>query len=388
MWGVVVKMENCDFYTASTLVAGRVLVSTPYEFPLEKEIVIKLDDRKVWVSVKDEGWIDEIGDEGVRDDEESNCSASENEDRWEHDISDINSVKSFPAEEAWDTGDGQEVRKEESPQRARNACMDVPVTNVCAWPGSEKSNHDIGNIPSFVGESNGLQEKEIYNGTGDGDVARNKKQVEKTEEYVEVCKKKRYGPDTGMDHEFNDEAQDMNKNANNLKRGLEEIKAQSGDKINDDELDLYEDQWSDSQIRDLEYDELEEKKKRRNFNKMGKKVRLEKMEKEANRSSRKWDGSRSMRMFNKLVRDRYKRRSMVSGKGGAIERTMACPKIKLANQMSKSRDSTEDIQDLIEGASDDTQSLRKFGMQIGFTWDKNEEINKGVQTGESRGQEQ
>ncbi|KAI3515568.1 hypothetical protein L1887_14468 [Cichorium endivia] len=37
MWGMVIKTENCEFSEASTLVAGRILISTPYEFPLEKE---------------------------------------------------------------------------------------------------------------------------------------------------------------------------------------------------------------------------------------------------------------------------------------------------------------------------------------------------------------
>ena len=34
LWGIIVKLENCNFEKASSLAAGRILVN---EFPLEKE---------------------------------------------------------------------------------------------------------------------------------------------------------------------------------------------------------------------------------------------------------------------------------------------------------------------------------------------------------------
>ncbi|KAI3498048.1 hypothetical protein L1887_33758 [Cichorium endivia] len=391
MWGTVVKLENCDFYAASTLVAGRVLISTPYEFPLEKEVVIKLEDRKVWVMVKDEGWVDEVGDDGAIDDEESNYSSSteEEEDQWDEEISDINSVKSFPAEDTWNSGDDREGKQENSPQRTGSACMDVPTTKV--WPSSapENNNYDVGYTSSLSGGSNGLNAKVIYNGTRVDDVDRNKRSVEKEIHHVELGHKKGYGMERGMDQGNKVKAQNMEKNENSPKCRLEEkIETQLADNLNNEELDPYEDQWSDSQRMEFAYDELKEKKKHRNFSKVGKKSRSEGHEREASRSARKWDGSRSMRMFNKLVRDRYKRRSMVNDREVAPEKIMTCPKTKMVNHMSKSRDSTEDIQDQIEGIADDIQSLKKFGTQIGFDWENDDEVKKEVQLGEARGQGQ
>ncbi|KAI3521989.1 hypothetical protein L1887_11466 [Cichorium endivia] len=63
----------------TTLVAGRILISTCYEFPLQKEIIIKVGDRKVFITVKDEGWIDEVEEEDEESEDESSLYTSEEE---------------------------------------------------------------------------------------------------------------------------------------------------------------------------------------------------------------------------------------------------------------------------------------------------------------------
>ncbi|KAI3739059.1 hypothetical protein L2E82_29433 [Cichorium intybus] len=167
----------------------------------------------------------------------------EEEDEWDEDISDTNSVKSIPAEENWGSGDGREGKQEELPQPVGSTCMDVPITKVWPSPVIEKTNYDIGDPPSLSGGSNGLHEKEIYNGTRADDVARNKRQVERKGEHVELGHRKGFGLDLGMDQENKFEAQRMEKNADNPKCGLKKMETQLADNSNEDELEPFEDQW-------------------------------------------------------------------------------------------------------------------------------------------------
>ncbi|KAI3501938.1 hypothetical protein L1887_29966 [Cichorium endivia] len=184
--------------------------------------------------VADEGWIDEVADEGGSDDEESSYSPSEDEDCWGDDISDINS----------------ESRQEESSHRERSAWMDVLLTKVCSSRGLEKPNHDIGNPPCNSGGLNSLHEKEIHNGTRADDVVTNEKMMELEVEHVDRLQDKRARPARA-------------------KFGLENSEAHLGDNMVDEKLDNYEDQWLDSQLMEFAFDELEGKKKCRKVNKLG-----------------------------------------------------------------------------------------------------------------------
>ncbi|KAI3496571.1 hypothetical protein L1887_38936 [Cichorium endivia] len=398
MWGSVIKTENCDFYAATTLVAGRILISTNYEFPLEKEIVVKLDNRKVWVMVKDEGWVDEIADEGEKDEEDSSYNPSEEEEDeyWGDDISDVNSVQTIPVGEEWDIGDrdvgerdvGERVAGGQDSSRShgeRSAWNDGSLPKVWIRPGIEESTHDIGDPPCGLGGLNGLLEKQIHNGSRAHEGRVNERRMEMEGEHVDRTYRKWAGPGIDDVHSSDKEAQCGKINGveeNSI--GLENSEAQIEDKILDEKLDNYEEQWSDSQKLDFAYDELEARKKSKKSNRLGKKVRSGLQENVDSRNTRTWDGSRSMRMFNKLVRDRNKRRSMICGKGGDTNKRMSCPKAKISGKLTSSRNSIEETEDQIEVQSDENQSLKQFGVQIGFKWEKDAGLKKEIQVGESR----
>ncbi|KAI3510537.1 hypothetical protein L1887_17605 [Cichorium endivia] len=118
--GSVIKLENCEFESATSLVAGRVLISTCYEFSLEKEVLVKTDNRKVLLMVKDEEWIDEVGVEEDDVEEESNLSTSEDEEDWSDDFSVNNSIGSQSEGEAWLGGDQPEDMEGEFQQLGRS----------------------------------------------------------------------------------------------------------------------------------------------------------------------------------------------------------------------------------------------------------------------------
>ncbi|KAI3523876.1 hypothetical protein L1887_02353 [Cichorium endivia] len=117
--------------------------------------------------------------------------------------------------------------------------------------------------------------------------------------------------------------------------------------------------------------------------KIGEKYSVEKSqemgnsEKGTRRSSRKWNGGTSTRLFNKMVRDRNRRRGMLGGKRRSTERKLSCPKSKTSCQISKSRNSEESLDGQIGGTSDDIQSLKVLGSQIGFSWGKEMNQAKG-----------
>ncbi|KAI3491178.1 hypothetical protein L1887_44423 [Cichorium endivia] len=157
-------MENCEFSLASTLVAGRVLISTCYKFPLEKEIIIKIDGRKVLVMVKDEGWIDEVEDDDAGDNEESSLFSSEEGDRWGDDPSDINSVNSLPENVEWEDDD-RDLDQIAGPQQVWNPGKDASLPKEGTGPGVEKANYGAGNLGGDVRKLNSLHEIKILEGT-------------------------------------------------------------------------------------------------------------------------------------------------------------------------------------------------------------------------------
>ncbi|KAI3507754.1 hypothetical protein L1887_22747 [Cichorium endivia] len=296
-------MENCDFVGASTLVAGRVLISTCFEFPLEKEILIKVKGRTVLVLVKDEGWIDEIEDNYSNDNEESSTDLSDEEDSWADDFSDDNSINSLP--ENMDSTDGDKGADQgEGPQQAWYDGDDGSLFKGGRSAGLEKAIEGIENKVGSIGKSNSLQEIKIMEGTCSDEVAR-------------------------------------------------KVQGQSGDSNYSVSI---------------------------NENEAGLKVDSAQVE-VASRNSKKWDGSRSMRMFNKLVRDRSKRR-MFSDKGRTVEKKLICPRSSLSNECLKSRNSDGQSVEQLGDKEEDIQSVKELGAKIGFTWEHDEGQGREMMTEE------
>ncbi|KAI3515725.1 hypothetical protein L1887_14628 [Cichorium endivia] len=335
LWGTVIKMENCEFSLASSLVAGKILIATCYEFPLENEVLVKLANISTLIKVKDEGWIDEVGDDSVASVDEDSLSSSDEEDDWDEDPTDSKSNYSVREEDAWE-GDDQLFAQEEEGQPSLDVASSgaelkekpkavIEDNNACRV--ESKSNYDEGN--HLAGKRNSFQKFKTHDG---------------------VC---------GIEESCRGTCE------NKLDGWAQEIVGDQGVIAADDasETEPFQPKRSSYPIQSEEPAVLgiQSSKIQNNH---GSSLQ----EKDVNRNFNKWDGGMSMRLLNKMVRDRNRRRRLTNNKGKQSEKAFSCPKSITSSQTSKLRNPIDQMEGQNEGHSVEIQSLEKLGNQIGFRW--------------------
>ncbi|KAI3503917.1 hypothetical protein L1887_32408 [Cichorium endivia] len=267
--------------------------------------------------VKDEGWIDELGDEENNSEDGSSPYTSEEEEDWSDDLSDIKSVDCKSEEEDWLKEDFPAEVEEEPQQSARSGL------------GGTRPNE---NIESQFKENNDYYEEGVYNSR----------------------------------EEVNGQGEAHDDHMLSGYSGLEPF----GEKIPENITQK-------NTVKDTEG----------NRNKKSLNLKTGSQEKDICRNAKMWDGGMSMRLFNKLVRDKSRRRGMFSDKARRSEKTAACLKSSYSGRGSKSRNSTE-LSEAKPGEDvADSLSLRTLGSQIGFTWGSDVKHGEGVATEAARVEE-
>ncbi|KAI3510677.1 hypothetical protein L1887_17809 [Cichorium endivia] len=363
-WGTVIKLENCDFASATSLVAGRVLISTCYEFPLEKEVLVKIDNRKVLLMVKDEGWIDEVGDEANNSEEGSSLYPREEEEEdWCDDLSVNNSVDSKSEEEAWMEGDR-------------------PVVEEEAWME--------GDIPIDVVEE--CQQSEMFDLGG----ARTNKNIaaepKENHEWCDIDMNNSHKEDSGHVGNRNSPCAAKRGNEDNcVGKGIkkEVMQTRGSHEVGVAQVDylangLTGEDCNGAKIMEKPQQNNKEIDTEGNRNKKSTNTKVGSQDKDVNRSAKMWDGGMSMRLFNKMFRDRSRRRELFSDRARRSEKTASCRKSNFSGQGSKSRYSTELSEAKMGEDAVDSQSLRELGSKIGFIWGPEGKQGEGITSGTAR----
>ncbi|KAI3494814.1 hypothetical protein L1887_40426 [Cichorium endivia] len=337
-------------------------------FPLEKEIIIKVGDRKVFITVKDEGWIDEIEEEDAASEDESSEYTTEEEELWSDENSEHNSDNiSFNGIPADVEGGGGDWFRNQKMDRHQDRCSSMGGSVIKEDPGwgFEKNNdYDIGKQNEEGWNANRLYKdiqkdtinvdevavKETRDISGAGGVEGTQKEPDESDESkAQIPEVEAQGgfvgipsPTEEIQHSSNPAQDDCMANMEVLK--IDKLKSiETGDAV---EVEII-----------YEKSEIEKKRQEK-----------ENPEKGFNYSARKWNGGTSMRLFNKMVRDSNRRKGMRGGRGENFGRRIRCPKMNTSSQASKSRNSQEESNGTTDGTSNEFQELRQLGSKIGFLW--------------------
>ncbi|KAI3523155.1 hypothetical protein L1887_01212 [Cichorium endivia] len=255
--------------------------------------------------------IDEVGEEEVNAEDDSSFATSEDEDDWCDDYFSNNSVRSQSEAGSWLDGDPQ-IDVEKKHQQSGNDGLGGANTKGNQEPDAEKDN-DCG-TEAEEEESRYLENIELGGRLVDEAV-----KAQDLDDQLSSQVAKHIGPQRGEAHGVKKgEVQDVNIWGANSELKYNGINSMDGS----------------TQINRGAEKEISRSNKLSN-------PKIGGQEKDTNRNSKKWDGGMSMRLFNKVVRNRNRRRGIFSDRSRRSEKAASCPKSMLSSQTSRLRESAD-----------------------------------------------